>query len=81
MVASARIVHSDAAGADLSGASVVALYLSGAGNRDLLAAAGGALRPGARVVSLYFPVEGWEGRLTARDTGAGIDIYLYTVPN
>jgi hypothetical protein len=74
------IVHGDAAAADLSGADVVALYLSAAGNRDLLGAAGGRLRPGARVVSLYFPVDSWEGRLAARDTGAGIDIYLYAVP-
>ena len=75
------VVHGDAAAADLSGASVVALYLSARGNRDLLAAAGGALRPGARVVSHYFPVEGWGDRLAARDVSAGVELFLYRVPD
>ncbi|KAI8469048.1 MAG: methyltransferase [Monoraphidium minutum] len=74
------IVEGDAAAADLSDASVVALYLSDAGNRDLLAAVGPSLRRGARVVSLYFPVAGWEASLAAHDTSAGIDIYLYSAP-
>ena len=74
------IVEGDAAAADLSDASVVALYLSDAGNRDLLAAVGPTLRRGTRVVSLYFPVAGWEASLLARDTSAGIDIYLYSAP-
>lgn len=74
------IVEGDAAAADVSDATVLALYLSDAGNRDLLAAVGPTLRPGTRVVSLYFPVAGWEASLKAHDTSAGIDIYLYHAP-
>jgi hypothetical protein len=71
--------HGDAAGADVGAATVLALYLSAAGNRRLLRSLSPTLRRGTRVVSLYFPVEGWEGALEAHDTSAGIDIYLYRV--
>lgn len=75
------IITGDAAAANLSGATVVALYLSDTGNSALLAgAASRGLAKGARVVSLYFPVGGWEAHLLAHDTSAGIDIYLYSAP-
>lgn len=74
------ILQGDAAAADLSGASVVAVYLSEAGNRELLAAVSGSLPRGARVVSHYFGVAGWERQLRARDASAGIELYLYEAP-
>lgn len=70
----------DAAAADVGDATVLALYLSDVGNRDLLKAVGPTLRPGTRVVSLYFPVAGWEATLEKHDTSSGIDIYLYRSP-
>ncbi len=75
-----QIIEGDAAAADVSSATVVALYLSDSGNAALLRAVGGTLRRGTRVVSLYFPVAGWEGCLQRHDTSAGIDIYLYSAP-
>lgn len=74
------IIEGDAAAADVSDATVLALYLSDTGNRDLLQAVRPTLRPGTRVVSHYFPVAGWEAALLRRDTSAGINIYLYRVP-
>ena len=76
----ASIVCGDAAGADVSDATVIALYLSASGNRALLQSIASTLRRGTRVVSLYFPVEGWDGSLAAHDTSCGIDIYLYEAP-
>ncbi|GBF99179.1 50S ribosomal protein L11 methyltransferase [Raphidocelis subcapitata] len=75
-----RIDEADAAGADLSDATVLALYLSASGNRALLDAVAGTLRRGTRVVSLYFEVEGWEAALLARDTSMGVEVYLYAAP-
>jgi len=74
-----QVLQCDASGADVSDATVVALYLSDTGNSALLRSIS-TLRKGTRVVSLYFPVAGWERALLKHDTSAGIDIYLYTAP-
>ena len=50
----------DATKADCSQATVLALYLSERGNRQLVQALGPSLQPGTRVVSFFFTVEGWE---------------------
>jgi hypothetical protein len=75
-----EVREGDATGADVGAATVLALYLSDVGNRKLLASVGATLRPGTRVVSLFFPVAGWDAALEAHNTSAGIDIYLYRAP-
>jgi cyclopropane fatty-acyl-phospholipid synthase-like methyltransferase len=75
------IICKDAAAVDVSNATVLALYLSDQGNQALLRAVGGTLRPGTKVVSLYFPVRGWEQHLKKTDTSQSIDIHLYAAPD
>jgi hypothetical protein len=75
-----RIVEGDAAAADVSDATALALYLSASGNRALLDAVAGTLRRGTHVVSLYFEVAGWEAARVARDTSMGVEIYVYRAP-
>ena len=67
--------RADLFAADLSSATVVALYLSPSMHRELAPKLQKELRPGARVVSHQFPVPGWtpEERMT-RD---GAEIFLY----
>lgn len=74
-----EIICSDAAAADVSDASVLALYLSASGNQQLLRALAPSLRPGTRVVSHFFPVAGWERSLVARSVSRGVDLYCYRV--
>jgi SAM-dependent methyltransferase len=74
-----RIIHGDCRRLDVSGADVITLYLSDAGNRQLLQSVVG-LRGGTRVVSLYFPVKDWEQQLVQIDRSRNIDIHLYTAP-
>lgn len=70
------IRHGDALGLDVSDATALALYLSDSGNRKLLDNVVG-MRGGTRVVSLYFPVKGWEQQLQKmQQTQAGV-IYMY----
>eukprot|EP00877_Chromochloris_zofingiensis_P008179 jgi/Chrzof1/3614/Cz13g02120.t1 len=75
-----QIVQGDAAAADVSPATVVALYLSEHGNQALLKAVSSTLRPQTRIVSLYFPVLGWQQHLVKVDTTQNISIYLYSAP-
>src|SRR5207344_2676601 len=78
----ARMVHGDLLGSDFRPASVVTLYQLPAVNEMLRPALERQLRPGARVVTLDFPVPGWEaaqvetGRLT---DGSQHAIYLYSM--
>lgn len=74
-----EIICGDAAAADVSDASVLALYLSASGNQQLLRALAPSLRPGTRVVSHFFPVAGWERSLVARSVSRGVDLYCYRV--
>ena len=54
-----EIINGDLLKADLSGASVVTLYLTGEANRMLSQRLERGLRPGSRVVTYLFPVSGW----------------------
>lgn len=66
--------------ADLRPATVVTLYLLPAVNAQLCARLASHLRPGARVVTLEFPVPGWrpEHRLPVRsENGVEYTLYLY----
>eukprot|EP00882_Tetradesmus_deserticola_P010303 GHRQ01010884.1.p1 GENE.GHRQ01010884.1~~GHRQ01010884.1.p1 ORF type:complete len:182 (+),score=28.39 GHRQ01010884.1:85-630(+) len=73
------IVHGDCRLLDVSRASVITLYLSEAGNRQLLQSVVG-LGKGTRIVSLYFPIKGWDGQLQQIDRSKNIDIHLYKAP-
>jgi hypothetical protein len=61
---------------DVSNASVVVLFLSATANFKLQERIRKELSPGARVVSYYHPIWGWEPELIgeARD---GYPIYVY----
>jgi SAM-dependent methyltransferase len=74
-----RFIEGDLFTADISGATVVTLYLSPNINRRLGPRLRGELRPGARVVSHQFPIPGWTpDRIVkaADDT----DLFLWTIP-
>lgn len=70
-----RIHEACAKGADLSGASVVLLYLSERGNAELLPQLRRDLRPGARVATFAFPIPGCRPSGSSRVDG--ISIFLY----
>jgi SAM-dependent methyltransferase len=77
-----RFICMDATKADVSGATVVALYLLPESNALLRPLLERQLRPGARVVSHNYQVPGWEakqtGEATVKDeTGTEHTIYLY----
>jgi protein-L-isoaspartate O-methyltransferase len=82
LAARARIVHGDLASVDLRPATVVTLYQLPSVNDMLRPALERQLRPGARVVTHDFPINGWSpsqvvtGRL---QDGSQHAIYLYTV--
>jgi hypothetical protein len=72
----ARIVRGNMYTHDVSSASVVVLFLSATANFKLQERIRKELSPGARVVSYYHPIWGWEPELIgeARD---GYPIYVY----
>jgi hypothetical protein len=69
--------------ADLSGASVVTLYLTTSGNSKLRPKLEEELAPGSRVVSHDFPIHGWT---TAKEEPpehyvvGSHKIYVYSIP-
>ena len=76
---SVRIMRADMYGADLSHADVVVLFLSSDANYKLQNKLLHELRPGARIVSYYHPMWGWE----PEEVGvakSGYPIYLYRIP-
>ena len=76
------IVHGDAMKADASvpQATVIAMYLSERGNKSLVQRYHKAIRPGTRLVSFFFPIEGWEPNLKATDSQDNMSVYLYKSP-
>ncbi len=72
-----HVFHADALTADLSEATVVTLYLTTSGNSTLKPKLATA-RPGTRIVSHDFRIEGWNP--TRREDYRGHTIYLYTLP-
>ena len=64
---------------DLSGASVVTLYLLPVANRLLGARLRTELAPGSRVVSHAWPIEGWPA--DRQEWVDGRVVYSWTVPN
>src|SRR5262249_25963991 len=78
----ARIVHGDLASVDLRPATVVTLYQLPSVNDMLRPTMERQLRPGARVVTHDFPINGWDASrvITRRlDDGSPHAIYLYTM--
>ncbi|KAG1674404.1 hypothetical protein FOA52_012931 [Chlamydomonas sp. UWO 241] len=75
-----EIICGDAAAADVSRASVLALYLSDSGNKELLRRLGPSLSPGTRVVSFFFTIENYERNLVKQDSHDNLSVYLYKVP-
>jgi len=73
-----RLVMGDLLEADLSEASVIAIYLTGTGNERLRSKFEDEAKPGTRIVSHGFGVEGWKPAIV--DVVTGNKIFLYEVP-
>ncbi|MEW5302323.1 MAG: hypothetical protein WDW38_000346 [Sanguina aurantia] len=73
----ATVFTADARSADVSAATVVTMYLSETGNRQLLEALQPSLTPGTRLVTYCFPVPGLEGSLLRVDTSDNVPVFLY----
>ncbi|MBN1642002.1 MAG: class I SAM-dependent methyltransferase [Anaerolineae bacterium] len=71
----ARVVRADMFAYDLAGADVVTLYLLPGTNERIRARLEEQLRPGARVVSHAFPVQGW----TPAASDERRRLYLYEI--
>jgi SAM-dependent methyltransferase len=72
----ARIVHENMYSYDVSEADVVILFLSATSNFKLQERIARTLRPGARVVSYYHPIWGWEPDVIG-EAKDGYPIYVY----
>ncbi len=73
-----RILWGNMYRADLSGADVVVLFLSPTANLKLQSRLAHELRPGARVVSYYHPMWGWEAQEIG-EAKHGYPLYLYRI--
>ncbi len=75
----ARFVQADFFEADLSEATVVAIYLSPKVNRRLGSIFSAQLAPGTRIVSHKYEIGGWTPQ--KRIKAAGRTLFLYVVPH
>ena len=73
-----KLVRGDLLEADLSEASIIAIYLTGTGNDRLRSKLEDEAKPGTRIVSHGFGVEGWKPVIV--DEATGNKIFLYEVP-
>jgi precorrin-6B methylase 2 len=73
-----RLVHADLLGADISEATVLAIYLTGTGNDRLRSKFEKESKPGTRIVSHDFGVDGW--RLSKMELLGNHKIFLYEAP-
>jgi SAM-dependent methyltransferase len=73
-------IEGDLFTADISGATVVTLYLSPTVNRRLEAKLRRELRPGTRIVSHQFGIGDWPPEKTLRAEDDGTDLFLWIVP-
>jgi precorrin-6B methylase 2 len=78
----ASIVHGDVFDTDLSDADVVILYLMRDSNNTLKPKLEKALKPGARVVSHDYEIEGWKPNLEEKVDAfkRGHKIFVYRMP-
>lgn len=65
----------------MSDATVLALYLSDKGNKQLVQALRPTLKPGTRIVSFFFQIEGWDRQLVKVDSQENLSVYLYKAPD
>lgn len=72
-------IHGDLFEADISRATVVAIYLARDVNAKLEPKLRRELRPGARIVSHQFPIGKWPAEAT-REAEDGTMLYLYRIP-
>lgn len=77
-----KVIRGDATKANVSDATAIALYLSERGNRELVRAISTTLRPGTKIVSNFFAIEGWERHLVKTCTADPLTgpIHLYKSP-
>jgi precorrin-6B methylase 2 len=75
----AKIVFGDLFNADLSEATVITLYLTGTANDRLKPKLRADTRPGARIVSHDFSINGW--RTLQRESFEYHTIYMYQIPH
>jgi SAM-dependent methyltransferase len=73
-------IEGDLFTADISGATVVTLYLSPGVNRRLEPKLRRELRPGTRIVSHQFPIGSWPPDKVIRSEDDRTDLYLWTIP-
>lgn len=73
-----RLVKGDLLEADLSEANVIAIYLTSTGNQRLKSKFEDEAKPGTRIVSHGYGVEGWKPAVV--DGVTGNKIFLYQVP-
>lgn len=76
------IEQGDVITADISAATVVTLYLNSAINLMLKPKLWNQLRPGARVVSHYFPIKGWQPdviKVVQDPAGNEVNLYLWRI--
>jgi SAM-dependent methyltransferase len=74
----ARVIWGNMYTADLSDADVIVLFLSAKANSHLQPHLKHQLKPGARIVSYYHPMWGWEPDEIGQSTG-GHPLYLYRI--
>ena len=75
----AKIVKDNLLKADISKADVIIMYLSPAGNQEVKPKLESELKPGARVVSLEFEIQGWQSQKVIQIVNNSLTytIYLY----
>ncbi len=73
-----RLFNGDLFDADLSEATVVALYLNGSVNEQLKPKLEREARPGTRVVSHDFEIRGWQP--VKKENHRGDTVHLYIIP-
>lgn len=76
----ARVIQGDLLNTDLTGADVVAIYLSTQLNSQLRPRLEKYLKPGSRVVSHDYKIPGWKPTKVETDGKQGHLIYLYEIP-
>lgn len=77
-----EIKENDVLAVDISAATVVTLYLNESLNWRLKPKLWDQLRPGARVVSHYFPIRGWKPdatRVVSDPSGKPVNLYLWRI--
>lgn len=77
-----EIKEQDVLAANISDATVVTLYLNSAINLMLKPKLWNQLRPGARVVSHYFPIRGWkpdETKVVQDPSEGAVNLYLWRI--